>query len=369
MRICLIATEFPGIGAYGGFGMLTHELALGLFKRGLEVYVAMPRKEGQKPIEVIDGLTVVSYPSGLYNGVRDIRPFAGMYKTLDADIYHSQEPSIGSALAQLAAPHKKHIITFQDPRDVYDWKIELAHRKRGRLKEYKFWLYYQLEVGKAARNASASFCQAKYIIDKVVKMYWLRDRPGFLPNPVRMPKMQNPKDCRPTVCYLGRWDERKRPELFFDLASKFPNVRFIAAGGCRHNNPLRDGELRRRCQEQKNIEVPGWLGDDERGKILDRSWILINTSTRECLPVSFLEAGAHRCAILSHCNPDDFASNFGFWAERGDIDDYAQGLKFLLDNDRWKALGEKAYHYVRDTHEYERVIDQHISIYTQMLKS
>jgi hypothetical protein len=90
MRICLIATEFPGIGAYGGFGMLTHELALGLFKRGLEVYVAMPRKEGQKPIEVIDGLTVVSYPSGLYNGVRDIRPFAGMYKTLDADIYHSQ---------------------------------------------------------------------------------------------------------------------------------------------------------------------------------------------------------------------------------------------------------------------------------------
>jgi glycosyltransferase involved in cell wall biosynthesis len=368
MRICLIATEFPGIGAYGGFGVLTHDLALGLIKRGLEVYVAMPRKEGQKPIEVNDGLKVVSYPSGIYVGLRDIRPFAGMYKTLDADIYHSQEPSIGSALAQLAAPHRKHIITFQDPRDVYDWRIELAHRKRSRLEEYKFWFYYQREVGKAARNASASYCQAKYTIDKVVKMYRLRERPGFLPNPVRMPKMQNPKDLKPTVCYVGRWDERKRPELFFDLAARFPNVRFIAGGACL-NNPLRDAALRRRCQEQKNIEMPGWFGDDERGKLLDRSWILINTSTRECLPVSFLEAGAHRCAILSHCNPDEFAGNFGFRAERGDIDDYAQGLTFLLDNERWKALGEKAYHYVRDTHEYDRVIDQHISIYRRMLKS
>ena len=61
MRVCLIATELRGFGTYGGFGVLTYNIAAGLASRGVETYVAMRRQKGQKPVETIDGITVVSY--------------------------------------------------------------------------------------------------------------------------------------------------------------------------------------------------------------------------------------------------------------------------------------------------------------------
>ena len=367
-RICLIATEFPGFGPYGGFGVLTRDIALGLAARGLDVFIAMPRKTGQKPVEQVDGLTIFSYPTPLYVGLGDALPYAGLYRMIDADIYHSQEPSLGTAVAQVAVPHKKHIVTFQDPREIEDWRLEWAPQHPSRLDELRFWFHYQRGVGKAARRAHSRYCQAKYITEKAMRMYKLKEAPGFLPNPLRLSEIWNAKALHPTVCYVGRWDARKRPELFLELAAKFPNVNFVFAGACL-NDPAKDDLIRQKCRALKNVEIPGWVNATERAMILDKAWIMVNTSTRECLPVSYLEAGAHKCAILSHCNADDFASGFGFWAERGDLDDYSQGLRFLLEKDRWKILGENAYDYVTQTHEYERVIDQHLHVYRRVLEA
>jgi glycosyltransferase involved in cell wall biosynthesis len=366
LRVCLIATEFQGIGSYGGFGVLTHDIAMGLLSRGVDVYVAMPRKEGQSPVEVVNGLKIISYPSGLYTGLRSVTDFAGVFRAIDADVYHSQEPSIGSRLAQLAAPGKKHIVTFQDPRNLEDWRKQWAPHRPRKIHEWQFLWQYRRESGTAARRADARYCQAKYIIQKAKKLFHLAEDPGFLPNPVPMFPIQAPKANVPTVCFLGRWDTIKRPELFLDLALQFTNVEFILAGDCL-NDPVSANKIRRRCGEMRNVGAPGWVGQEERNIILDRSWIMVNTSSKECLPISYLEAASHKCAILSHCNADDFASNFGFWAEKGDLGDYASGLKYLLEHDKWKNLGEKAYEYVKSTHENERVIDQHLAVYRQIL--
>lgn len=368
LRVCLIATELQGRGPYGGFGALTHDIALGLAARGADVYVAMPRKQNQPPVERTGDITVLAYPSPLYVGLRSALPFAGIFRMIDADIYHSQEPSLGTAVAQAGAPRKKHLVTFQDPRNLHDWRIERAHEHLGTRDLLKYYLQYQWESGRAARRADHRFCQAKCIIDKTRRMYHLRESPEFLPNPIRFTDCARPKAERPTVCYVGRWDHRKRPELFLDLAEKSPDVQFIAVGACM-NDPARDRQLRERCRGLRNVEAPGWLPEAERGAVLDRSWVLVNTSTRECLPVTYLEAGAHRCAILSHCDADDFASRFGFWAPRGDLADFEDGLSRLLTGDRWKEGAERAWEYVRDTHEYNRVIDRHIETYTRVLAS
>ena len=372
MRVCLIATELAGIGSYGGFGVLVREIAVGLRGKGLEVYIAMPRKPGQKPIEQVDGLTVVSYPIGLYTGLKAALPFAGVYKMIDADVYHSQEPSLGTGLAEIAAPDKKHLVTFQDPRTIEDWRRQWAPRQLSRFRmirrfrELKFQIRYQLDVGRAARKADARFCQAKYIIEKAARIYRLKKPPGFLPNPVHMPQREVRKAEKPTVCFLGRWDSIKRPELFLKLAVKYPRVRFIAMGACLHDSAT-DNALRKKYGGIPNIELPGWVKADERSDILGRSWIMVNTSTKECLPVSYLEASAHKCAILSHGNADDFASKFGYWAEKGDIEDFASGLELLLEKDNWRELGERGYEYVRDTHEFNKVIDKHIQVYMEVL--
>ena len=373
IRVCLIATELKGFGPYGGFGVLTYDIATGLAKKGLDVFVAMPRKEGQAPVERIGNVNVISYPlpscnepNVLYAGLKFVLPFAGVYRMIDADIYHSQEASLGTALAQIASPDKKHFVSFIDPRNFHDWTIEWAHRNLNKFEILKYYIKYQWETGGAARRANGNYCHTKHIIDKAKQIFWLAEKPGFLPSPTRMLEISAAKAAAPTVCYLGRWDERKRPELFFELAVKFPDVKFVAVGACL-NDAVRDKALRQHYLRLKNVEAPGWLAEKESASILDRAWIIINTSTREGLPVTYLEAGAHKCAILSHCNTDDFASNFGFWAQKGDLADYEKGLKFLLSNNQWKDLGEKAYNYVLNTHEYNRVIDQHIAIYERAL--
>jgi len=126
MRICLIATELQGFGAYGGFGVLAHDIAVGLAARGLDVYVVTPRKQGQLPIDRVGDVTVVSYPSPPYTGLASVRPFAAVYSMLDADIYHSEEPSLGTYLAQIGCPHRKHVVTYQDPRTIEDWRQQWA---------------------------------------------------------------------------------------------------------------------------------------------------------------------------------------------------------------------------------------------------
>lgn len=367
MRVCLIATEFPDMGPYGGFGVLTRDIALGLAKRGIDVFVAMPRRAShQRPVETLDGVTIVSYPSPLYIGRRRALPYAGVFRMIDADIYHSQEPSLGTAVAQRAMPDRKHLVTFQDPRELEDWKQEWAGRRIGPLRALGFWYLYRRVIAKAARRADQRYCQAKCIIEKTTRMYRLRNRPGFLPNPLRLGHGVAVKAPKPTVCYLGRWDARKRPEMFVELARVFPDVTFTFAGAC-SNDAGRDARIRQEAGRLKNVECPGWVDEAERAAILDRAWILINTSTRECLPVSYLEAGGRRCAILSHCNADDFAADFGYWAQRGDLADYVAGLRFLLAEDRWRACGQRALAYVSATHEYDRVIDQHVDVYRRAI--
>lgn len=368
MRVCLIATEIFSNGFFGGFGALTKKIATGLTKKGIEVYVVTPRKKNQKPIEKIDDFIVVSYPSLLYTDIKGALRFNSIYSMIDADIYHSQEPSVGTCLALLGAPKKKHIITFQDPRNINDWRKQWDENNMRKIDQLNFIVsYYYKGVGRAVRRADAWFTQAKYIQNKAKQIFRLDSTPGFLPNPVDIPNRELKKSLKPTVCFLGRWDPIKRPELFFELSKLFPEVNFIAMGGSQPQHTNKELELKNKYSNVKNLKMAGWIFGDEKSKILEESWVLINTSTKECLPVSYLEACAHKCAILSHGNADNFASEFGFWAQDGDLDNFARGLRSLLNNNAWKNLGEEGFKYVKENHENDKVIEQHIRIYNDLL--
>ena len=79
-----------------------------------------------------------------------------------------------------------------------------------------------------------------------------------------------------------------------------------------------------------NLDMRGFVDQfrsDDLSRILGASWIIMNTSAREGLPNSMLEAAAHRCAILSSVNPDGFAVEFGRHVED---DNFAAGLEWLL---------------------------------------
>jgi glycosyltransferase involved in cell wall biosynthesis len=363
LRVCFIVGEIFHWGNYGGFGALTRTIGANLVKKGIEVYVLLlySTKEKHRAIETLDGMTVISLPS---------RRNHTLYKACDADIYHSEDASSGSYFAKKAMPDRKHIITFQDP--MYFEELVLSqlsfHSKWSnpfyRINQKVRYKIGDFLVGKAVHKADDLFSQANYIIPKISSMYGLKKSAEFLPNPVEVPKSPLKKADEPTVCFLGRWEPVKRVKDFMELAKSFPDVRFIATG--KAHDEERDQFLRKKYGDVPNLEMPNWVFGEEKSKILEESWVMINPSVRECLPVSFLEAGAYECAILSSNNPDNFAEKFGYHVRDND---FAKGLKFLLEDEEWRKRGKLGRKYVEEVHEIEKVLQQHMEIYERLLET
>jgi glycosyltransferase involved in cell wall biosynthesis len=359
LKICLIAVELFAWGKYGGFGRAARTIGRELARRGCDVTAVVPRRPGQREVERLDGITVHGFPPAAPWTARRL------FERCDADVYHSCEPSLASWIAMEAMPGRRHVVTCRDPRDLRDWGLELARPSLSRLQVALNFLYEGNPLARAAvARADAVWTIARDLVPKVARLYGLHRQPGFLPTPIPIPARVE-KATRPTVAWVARLDRRKRPELFVELARSFPEVRFVCVG--RTRDPRWARRLARRASGIANLELVGFLDQFEgaaHGRTLSESWVFVNCATRESMPNSILEAAAHGCAILSHVDPGGFASRFGYHAHD---DDFARGLAFLLEGERWRERGQRAAAEVRETFELGRAIDLHLEAYASVL--
>ncbi len=288
MNICLISVEIFAWGKYGGFGKATREIGRELVKRGIRVTAIVPRRGSQKEIETLDGIKVIGFD------YRKPTEILRLFRDCNADIFHSQEPSTGTYIAQKTHPDKKHIVTFRDTRLITDWITEFKYPSVSRAQVLSNWLYEDnLFVRQAVRKADERFVAARLLIDRAATKYRLDTKPNLLPTPVEMP-ISVEKSKIPTVCYVARWDRRKRPEILVGLARSFPQVRFIIAGASR--NPRYDRKIRNQLATLPNVDLLGFVNQfetDKLAQVFSQSWILVNTAAREGLPNSFIEACAN----------------------------------------------------------------------------
>lgn len=359
MKICLISVEIFAWGKYGGFGRATRTIGRELVQRGHDVFAVVPRRMDQLRVEQLDGITVYGFspwnPGEAFEMFKDINP----------DVCHSCEPSYTTVLAMRALPSSCHMVTFRDPRDKHDWWLELKKPSLNYLQVMHNYLFENNPlVRHSIRMMDGVFTIGNYLVPKVKQMYNLDTDPIFLPTPVKVPE-KIIKASKPTVCYIARLDRRKRPELFLDLAAKFPDVDFIVLGKSRDKKW--EQRLRNKYESLPNLQLLGFIdqfSNPVHDETLERSWVLVNTATREALPNSFIEATAHSCAILSEVDPDGFASKFGYHAARGDFE---TGLRYLLNDDNWRGHGQQAYQYTLETFETSRSIDLHEKYYASLL--
>jgi len=361
MKLCLVCVEIFAFGKYGGFGRATRAIGSLLAKKDVEVTAIVPRRAGQQAVEIVDGIKIYSYPPSRFWQA------GSLARQVNADIYHSQEPSLATYLIQKACPDKKHIITFRDTREAYDWFLELKNPSLNYLQVISNWLFEDsCLVHRAVKNASAVYCASRCIGERAKRHYHLDTLPRHLPTPVSL--FPDPlKAAKPTVCFVGRLDRRKRPELFFNCVASFPWVHFYVCGKSRDKQYGK--KLRREYGELPNLTWSGFVDQfetDKLSRIFERSWVYVNTASREGLPNAYIEAAAHQCAILSNVNPDNFASSFGYHAGNKDFN---KGLEYLLNQHRWKDLGKKGYSYVAGKYEQLQALNHHLSVYGEMLGS
>ena len=176
-----------------------------------------------------------------------------------ADIFHSQDPTLLTYLAQRLHPRRTHLVTSRDPRDLKDWWIEFLYATPARrlLTPFNYLTEAGFFVRRAVQKADGVFCPAHFLKEKVKRLYGLKILPSLLPNLIDVPAALPEKSDRPTLTFVARWDKRKRPWMFLELASMFPDYRFVAVGqGSASAESGFDARLRRRYRDVPNLEMP-----------------------------------------------------------------------------------------------------------------
>lgn len=367
-RICFIVNEYPVRGKVGGYGVLTKDLSEGLKAKGWDVCVVFPRypkiaENIKKNLEFVNGIPVLTVPTTLSGKLK----WRNVYKLVDADIFHNQDIIQDSWVAMKYGPkNAKHLITFQDPPTFKDiWMLEKIRTGGGTLKKIKWKTKFALRhklLSSVVENADGLYSEARFLIDKAKTMYKIKQEIGYLPNPVRVPSRSILKSSQPTVCFLGRWDAQKRPWLFFELARKYPKVKFIAMGQTQENPEWLE-DFVKKYGKLKNLEMVGFVPEEEKRRILAKSWALVSTSIREGLPVAFLESLAHKTPIISYVNPDQLPEKFGFWAKDENFED---GMDWLLNSNDWRKKGKEGRTYIDKWHAYDTVIKMHEKVYNSL---
>ena len=97
--------------------LLDNRLALdGLCVAHEDVKAVVPRpRETEGPGALLDGIRVHAYARG------DLASCRRLLVACDADVYHTQEPNLGTWIASRALPDRLHVVTARDPRSWSDW--------------------------------------------------------------------------------------------------------------------------------------------------------------------------------------------------------------------------------------------------------
>lgn len=367
MRVCLICNQIAAWGKIGGFGTNTRRLGRGLIAEGIDVHVVVPRRKGQGRVEQLDGMTV--------HGQSNMEVFFGkkIYQDIDADIYHVEEPTICGYWAQIAMPDRIHLVTSMDPREPEDWWIELKNATW--IRRMKYPVQWQYENGplvhKSVKNAHGVYVEAEFLKPKTRQLYKLQRDPEVLPKPVEIPNGPFLKAKRPLCVFVGRFDPRKRPEMFFHLARRMPDVDFIAVG--KAHDDMYQRYLERNFFNSPNLEVTGFVDpfrDDKLHQILCKAWILVHPAAREGLPTAFQEASVHEVAILAFVDPANYVSRFGRVAARnGGIESLERELREMIESGEWRDKGKAGREYNLMRHSIAFSVREHMKVYRSYLGS
>lgn len=361
MRVCIVTTEFLGVGPCGGLGVSARTLGRHLLARGVEVSVVAPGsgKQPDASPAMLEGVSVRTYDR------RNQLAFMRAVRAADADVYQHTQASLGAYLAQWAMPDRAHVVECADPRDWNDWKIDFRLPTHSALRLVPSFAYFGMRpAALSAQQADAVQVPARFLQEKVRRLYRLSAEPHYVPMPFD-PPVAAKKSTSPLVVFVGRLVRRKRPEIFLDVARRFPSVRFVVMGG--GSDQSYAGEMKRRGAALSNVEFTDFIdqaSDLRFFSYLSEAWILINTAAREGLPLTFIEAAANGCAILSACNPDGYASNFGYHVTDGDFE---RGLDVLLAGDTWRMAGERARTHAEREHVPGSAMQHQLSLYETAL--
>jgi glycosyltransferase involved in cell wall biosynthesis len=174
---------------------------------------------------------------------------------------------------------------------------------------------YRDGEGVVGNAAYLAITQAdRVLVQTATQQRLLRERFGrestVIRNPIDLPQGRNGDTLpRGFILWIGRADRHsKRPLLCLELARHCPGIPFLMI-----LNP-RDPEVAAEVQRTRpdNVRIIEWVPHAEVDGLFRGARALINTSSMEGFPNTFLQAGKWRAAVLSlEVDPDEMLQREG----------------------------------------------------------
>lgn len=226
----------------------------------------------------------------------------------------------------------------------------------------KLQLYIFLEkIGDlcGGKTIACSKSEAEFIQSKGIKCSYINNGIKLKNKEIKIEKKED-KELK--IVTVGRITIQKNPKLFNEIAENFienKNVKFIWIG---------DGELKEQLKS-KNIEVTGWLNQEEVQKELMEADIYLSTASWEGLSLGVLQAMENGLPlVLSNCigNKDLVEENYnGFLFETKEKT--IEKINFLIkDKEKIKKLGENSYLLLKKEFDIQEMIKKYKTLYKQL---
>lgn len=308
---------------------------------------------GQPDVETIGEITIYKAADIQKSPLSGARALWKAMRLADADIYFKKGAALTTDLVAMFCRLHHKIFFF---RTATDYECNGSYLRDYPLKGRAYlW---------TLRQAKRVFVQKVGDVNKLFQTACVNAI--AIPNGHRITDLHNAS--KEYILWVGRTDALKQPELFIRLAKEFSSEKFVVicqkAKGDEHYD-----ELVRQAGTAGNLKFIEYVPFHEIDRYFQQAKVLVNTSSAEGFPNTFIQAGKCGTAILTlNTNPDSFLDKFncGFCAN-GDWNKFTDSLKRLLNENWYIEMGKNALKYVEDNHDVVKIIEQYKKHFTDAL--
>ena len=157
--------------------------------------------------------------------------------------------------------------------------------------------------------------------------------------------------------------EWKQPELFLNLAKSLPHAKFIMIGGTASNSDFY-ANIKKDAEKIPNLELVGFVPYSQINKYFAESAIVVNTSTYEGFPNTFLQAWANFTPVVSlNVDPDEIICDRKLGYHSKTFEKMVSDINELLKNENLRIeMGKNGRRYVEEEHDLNVVIPKYIEV-------
>lgn len=410
MRIAIAtAVYYPQIN---GVAMFSHNLAVGLSRRGHEVMVIAPSQDGKNHTEMIDGVKTVYlrsvdskvYPDQIHDvpeqkemlGIKmprllyrhgfrvSVFPQIEVKRALDSfhpDIVHVQvSDPIGLSVVSYARKHHVPVVTTEHNQpEVLTEPLKMPKPiKKGA--NYVLSAYFRNRQSKSdfvtmptERAIRGLLGNGEKIDIPVAAVSNGVDLSDFKPGKAKASLYEKygiSKDL-PVVLYVGRVDPEKRVglvvEAFNKARSEFPKMQLVIVG-----DGVDRAKLENKYSDDPHIKVLGKVVGSDLHELYKIGSVFATASEIETQGIVLIEAAASglpliavdKGAVAEVC----VDGKNGILCEPRNVSQIAGAIvKIISDDELRKKYAEKSVE-IASQHDFERTLDKFINIYNHLLK-